>query len=287
MRTLMRGRALVFIVTIGFWGQGSAAQAQDRQPGGDRGNTATPRELQDIVVVNEVGRTTILFVKPEGTHVKKGDLVCELDASDLKDELDNQRIGTEGAKAAYRNARLSREAAEIAVKEYTEGIYKQEIGAARSAIDTARGEVKRAEALRDDTQAQVKKNALPRERLDVDELAVKKARLSLEKAESQRTTLEKLTHPRKLKQLQLEVEKAAANEAARIVAYDREQTRLDELRKKVDRCKILAPVDGRVSYRRPDGNGPRFRLERGAAVRDGEFLVRIIPEAAPTKRENR
>src|SRR5437773_2493719 len=35
------------------------------------------------------GRTTIISILPEGTRVKKGDLVCELDSASLRDQLVN------------------------------------------------------------------------------------------------------------------------------------------------------------------------------------------------------
>src|SRR3569833_2510970 len=91
-------------------------------------------------------RTTILIIKPEGARVKKGELECELDDSALKNRFDNLYIGVEGAKAAYRNARLSREAAELAVREYREGIAKQDQASARGAIELARGELQLASA---------------------------------------------------------------------------------------------------------------------------------------------
>ncbi len=36
------------------------------------------------------GQTTIITIVPEGTRVTKGQLVCELDSSALKDQLTNQ-----------------------------------------------------------------------------------------------------------------------------------------------------------------------------------------------------
>src|SRR5262245_59853344 len=57
------------------------------------------------------GATTIISLLPEGTRVKKGDLVCELDSASLRDQLTNQRIATQGARASYQNAKLTHEVA--------------------------------------------------------------------------------------------------------------------------------------------------------------------------------
>ena len=60
------------------------------------------------------------MIMPEGTRVKKGELVCELDSAALRDQLDNQKIATKSAEADFENAKLTREVAEIAVVEYEE-----------------------------------------------------------------------------------------------------------------------------------------------------------------------
>ena len=41
------------------------------------------------------GQTTIIMILPEGTPVKKGQIVCQLDSSSLRNQLVNQRITRE------------------------------------------------------------------------------------------------------------------------------------------------------------------------------------------------
>jgi RNA polymerase sigma factor (sigma-70 family) len=72
------------------------------------------------------GQRKILSILPEGTVVKKGQLVCELDSSDLTDKLKNQKIATLGAAAAFENAKLTREVAEITEREFLEKDKKKE-----------------------------------------------------------------------------------------------------------------------------------------------------------------
>ena len=58
------------------------------------------------VIRNEVeGRTTIISIVPEGTRVKKGDLLVELDASTMDDERIDQEIQVQNAEAAFINAK--------------------------------------------------------------------------------------------------------------------------------------------------------------------------------------
>jgi multidrug efflux pump subunit AcrA (membrane-fusion protein) len=57
------------------------------------------------------GGSTILWIVPEGTRVKKGERVCELDSAALKERLFDQTIVKNRAEAAYQNAKLTREVA--------------------------------------------------------------------------------------------------------------------------------------------------------------------------------
>ncbi len=58
------------------------------------------------------GSTTILSILPEGTIVKKGQLVAELDSSALKDQLAKQEIVESKAETIYQNFKHLREADE-------------------------------------------------------------------------------------------------------------------------------------------------------------------------------
>ena len=64
------------------------------------------------------GETTIVWILPEGSLVIKGQLICELDPSPVRDQLAEKTFAVRRADADHQNARLTREVAEIAVREY-------------------------------------------------------------------------------------------------------------------------------------------------------------------------
>ncbi len=118
------------------------------RPAADRGRGARqPGELAERqdVYCNVEGGTTIIKIIPEGQRVKKGDILCELDSAALKDQLINQRITTKSAEANFLNAKLTREVAEIAVREYKEGVYVQDIQTVEGEIKLAESDLVRAE----------------------------------------------------------------------------------------------------------------------------------------------
>ena len=59
--------------------------------------------------------------------------------------MTNQEITTKSAKANYANATLTREVAEIAVVEYKEGIFKQDLATVEGEIKLAESDLSRAE----------------------------------------------------------------------------------------------------------------------------------------------
>lgn len=73
--------------------------------------------LRETIVRSEVeGQSTIIFIVPEGTVVKQGDKLIELDVSELVEKASNQEIAVEKARSALEQARTQQN---ILVKEHT------------------------------------------------------------------------------------------------------------------------------------------------------------------------
>ncbi|MHC4520754.1 MAG: efflux RND transporter periplasmic adaptor subunit, partial [Planctomycetota bacterium] len=68
--------------------------------------SGTIKSREQIIIKNQVeGRTSIISLVPEGTRVKKGDLLVELDASTMDDEKIEQEIKTMNAEASFINSK--------------------------------------------------------------------------------------------------------------------------------------------------------------------------------------
>ena len=151
---------------------------------------------------------------PEGSPVKKGQIVCELDSAALKDQLINQRITVKSAEANYENAKLAREVAEIAVVEYSEGIYKSEMKVLKDAVTAAQSAIQKADARLERTRLARKRvqdmlatkgaASTPadivaeldiEDRLESAELTLLRERMALDQAKNKQDLLEKITLP--------------------------------------------------------------------------------------------
>jgi RND family efflux transporter MFP subunit len=84
----------------------------------ERGNLVSQTNLQVFCEVDDyrsdgVNGTTIVWIIPNGSSVSQGDLICELDASAIQAELDEQTLDTEEAKSQFIQAQVNLENQEI------------------------------------------------------------------------------------------------------------------------------------------------------------------------------
>lgn len=242
------------------------------------------------------GQTTILTILPEGTRVVKGQLVSELDSAVLRDSLINQRIAIQGADAAYQQAKLAREVAEIALNEYTQGVYPSERVSALGAVHEEEESIKQAEARLKRTQsARERLNAIQSgrkaetaadvaaeldvaDRLSDAQRALPRHRLALENAQHKLDVLEKFTRERTEKQRRIEIGEARVVEAAKRDALALEKARGDKIERQITDCKLYAPNTGMVVYandpNRTAGR-PTPQIEEGATVRERQKIFSL------------
>jgi multidrug efflux pump subunit AcrA (membrane-fusion protein) len=232
---------------------------------------------QDVLCQVE-GSTTIITILAEGTRVKKGELVCELDSAALKDQLTNQKIATQGAEAAYQNARLTREVAEIAVTEYVDGIYLQDKATIMGEIKLAESDLARASDRVDWATRMSKKGYVSEAQRVSEDLNFQKAKFTLEQNQSKFTVLENYTKGKTIKELKSEVEKALSDELAKKQTYQLERDKEAKLEKQIKNCQLFAPGDGIVVYandpmRSFGSNQPQ--IEEGATVRERQKIFSL------------
>ncbi|MGP0066517.1 MAG: efflux RND transporter periplasmic adaptor subunit [Isosphaeraceae bacterium] len=250
----------------------------------DRGSLESARN-QDVYS-NVEGGTTIIRIAQEGTRVKKGETICELDSAPLKDQLIDQRIKTQSAKLAAQNARLAREVAEIALSEYKEGISKQESTVLRGEISALQSAVQKAERRIERTrQGRRRLNDLlagkggaktPDEivtdldiddRLDDAEQSLLRDRIALEVLRTKQDVLQKYTRDKTIKTLEVDVDQRHSEELARQVGLDLETKRQARLERQIAACTLKAPIDGMIVY--------RSQIEEGATVRERQKILSI------------
>ncbi len=284
----------------------------------------TIQAREQVVIKNEVeGRTTILSLVKEGTRVKQGDLLIELDASRLQDELIDHQIRVQNSEAAFirarenlavtRNqagsdvekARLEAQFAKEDLKKYREGEYPQQLKESEAKITIRKEELRRAEEKLEWSRVLYKEKYIPQTELQADELAAQKAQLDLELAETDLNLLEDYTHKRQLDELTSQVrqtdmalERAERKASADVVQaeaelrakdseYQREQSKLAKIEAQIEKTKIYAPIDGLAVYAtsaQANWRGNAEPLAEGQEIRERQELI-YLPATGSVKAE--
>jgi HlyD family secretion protein len=152
-----------------------------------------------------------------------------------KSRLRAQQLATRKARAAYEIARSTREIAEIAIEEYAEGIYIQDLATVDGEIKLAESDLMRGEDRLDWARRMFDKGYVSRATKVSEELNFKKAQFSLEQAQSKKKVLEEYTKAKTIKELKIEVKKARADELDKRVAWKQAEALEAELEREVER----------------------------------------------------
>jgi HlyD family secretion protein len=280
--------------------------------------SGTIQSRERVVVRSEVeGQTTIIWLVEEGTQVEAGDLLVQLDASALEDQLAEQEIRVLNAEAAFIRAREQLEIdrnqaqADVAQAEldhrfavmnqtkYIEGEYPQELQSAEAAINVASEELQRARDKLAWSERLAEEGYLTRMELQADELAANRAEIDLELARGKKALLETYTHQQKLEELASDVDQkglALERERRRTSAnlvrveaefrakeseYNRQQERLNKIKEQIAKCRITAPAAGMAVYVSTSSGwrGSNEPLETGQQVRERQELI-YLPTAS-------
>ena len=281
--------------------------------------SGTIQAREQVVIKSKVeGITTILSLIPEGTMVKKGDLLIELDASQLLDTKIDHQIKVQNNEAAYISARenlavvknqsksdvdkarMALQFAEQDLKKYLEGEYPNELKEAEARITLAKEEVTRAKEKLKWSKILYDERYISQSELQADELAEKKKVLDLELAQNNLDLLKNFTYQRKLAQLKSDSEQAEmalkrqerkakadiaqaqAELRAKESEFGRQKDKLVKIENQIENTKIYAPSDGLVIYATSAKSSRRGReepLDEGQEIRERQELI-YLPTAS-------
>lgn len=271
------------------------------------------RPRQQIILKNEMDDpSTIVFLVKEGTLVKKGDLLVELDSTIFDTELVERRIRVQNGEAALiyaqenfgvvtnqaqadiDQAQLEHEFARQDLEKYQKGEYPKQIKELDAKITLAEEELGRAEEDLRWSNVLFKEKYLSQSELQQDELAARKAQLNLELAREELGLTRNYTHQRQLAQLTSNLKqtgmalerarrKASANIAqaraelrAREAGLEEEKARLRRVQSEIAKARITAPIDGMALYASSvsnDWDDDEDRIQEGATVDErGEII---------------
>ena len=246
----------------------------------EQGEIESSSNIEVICQVKSRGTsgTSILWVIDEGTRVKEGDKMVELDASQLEQTLNEDKIRVIAAEANVTTAKAAVEQAKIARQEYLEGVYQTEESAIVSEKLIAEQELVKAQRALESNMRMAAKGLITSLQLEADRFAVANARNQLQSAEQRLKVLQNLTKKKMLVQFDSDIEAAQAQLAAYESELAEQQSQLADTEQQIDNCVIVAPADGVVVHANrysSRGGNAEFVVEAGASVRERQELIRL------------
>ncbi len=194
------------------------------------------------------GSSTLLSLLPEGTPVKRGDVLATLDASSFEEMYRQQVITVEQAKASHLQAQLDYEIALLAVSEFKDGTVEETVKGMEGSIALARSDLSRAMEHLSWTKRMKEKGYSSVAQIVSEQHTVSQLGFSLERQLMSRDLFQRFTEPKTEKTLQKQVQAAATNLSNEKLRLQRQVDRLNTLKAQVDRCTIKAPHDGVLFY---------------------------------------
>ena len=271
----------------------------------------TLRAVVETVVRCELeGTSRILSIIPEGTSVKKGDLLVELDGTSIKDKIAAQAVTVRSAEfagikaredlsiqkltsdASINDADLKVEFAISDLEKYKEGDWPQQKKGIEARVTIAEEEIQRAKDHLNWTTSLEKKGYATRSELEADSLAVKRQEITIALAAEELRLAQKYDYPKKVRQLESAVEQARlellrvkqrmasltfaaeADLGAKESTLKLQQETLALLKEQMKLVTITAPADGLVVYANVTATSGT-PIEEGATVRQKQDLIKL------------
>jgi multidrug efflux pump subunit AcrA (membrane-fusion protein) len=232
--------------------------------------------------------TVIKSIIDEGTEVKKGQLIMELDSSGYNEQLKDKNkdvdkayadkvaadqgvlIQTSQNESDVEAAKNARDLARIELEKYVKGDFIKDLEDLKGKIETAESDLSDWKERSSWSARMVKKGLMSKVQADADASRAEAARINLDNLKLQKRVLEDYTRKREvqdktaklaesersLKRVQLQARAnlalKEADQKSKESIYQAELTRKREIQREIDKCLIYAPQDGLVVYYVPE-----------------------------------
>jgi len=222
------------------------------------------------------GGSTILWIIEEGTIVKKGEELVRLDDSAIEEQINTQKITFQKARSVMIQAEKDHESAKIAVKEYIEGTFHQELQVIEGNITIAKENLNSSKNSLSHKQRMFRKGYIGQLELKSQEFAVDRAQLDVDVSLTAKYVLEKFSKPKMIVDLESARDTSEARMLAEKAAFELEEGRLNRLTAQRSKCVILAPQDGMVIYAQSnDRRSQEAGIDEGVMVRESQTLIQL------------
>ena len=219
------------------------------------------------------GSSTILDLVPEGTTVRRDDVLCRLDASDYEELVRQQELKVSTSRSERDQATHTLAAAEAELREYRDGLKIQMIEQFKGQIALAEAELSRLNDRVTWVERMEGRRFVSAATASAEREARLRAGITLKRAQAAHDLYLRYGAGAMIRTLALRVETAGSMLSFQDIRISRLESQLRKFRKQVELCTVRAPHDGFVIYApSPGGRAP---IEEGARVRQKQPLFHL------------
>lgn len=257
------------------------------------------------------GRSTIVWLIPEGEEVEKGELLVRLSSNEIDEKVQAEQIKVQNAQAAaeaadkeldilldqnasnIRKAKLKLHNAEVELAKYEQGDYKQTLTDLTQAYNRAQKVLEQKKSIVEDSKNLWEQDFLSKREYDQHVLDLDQADVDLLKSELALEIFKKYTHPKDLGQKQSDVAEAEkelertikqgeaeeakqrANTAAKHAEFNLVKERLAKYLDQQKKTEIVAPAAGLVVYDTGESRWNRREIREGVEVYERQGIISL------------
>jgi len=240
------------------------------------------------------GAPKIKWVADNGTYVKKGDLLVDIDDSYLQEQAQSKKIDRDkaetdkiAAEQSYPQKKIAIGLAEQTLEKWIKGDYPQQLHKLESDVLNAKAVLQQQQDRTSWVGRMVKKGYMTATQEQSEEDNLRGDQLNMQNLEEQRTVLVNYTDPvnRKtydnaIKQAKVDERTAYATMESTLAVFTLQDGLYKDLQDQITQCKIYAPNQGIVVYYVPEttrmGSGATQSIvAQGEPVQFGQKLMSI------------
>ena len=246
----------------------------------ERGELESSANVELRCEIASADGVRILDIVPEGSLVKEGDVLVELDDSTLRKDLAAQKIAVNTAEAALSKVSNDHAAAVIARKEYDLGTFVQDELKLESELFVAEEYSRRAANFLKYSQILASRGYITDVQLESDRFSVEKFAKELATARTKLNVIREYTKPKTLKKHDADIKTAESAVHAEQAKLSIETDKLKNLESQLQKCVIKAPSGGQVVFANQNRwRGDEFLVRKGNRVREKQVIV-MLPDSS-------
>jgi HlyD family secretion protein len=219
----------------------------------------------------------ILDLAPEGTRVAAGDLLVQLDTTEVERELTRARQDLAQAELDLEVAVGERDDAEAELRAVSEGEGVLTVDEARSRAQIAQKKVEQLRREHAQMAPLMERGFITRDELASTTTQLEQAEEEFSLAVKRRDVMEKMSHPREQRRATVQLAQKESQRGRARARVQELQLRLQALNALLESCTVFARGPGLVVYEEYFNANPRRKIRVGDRVTSSQGII-TIPE---------